>query len=240
MIIIFATGNKDKLREIREIADRPGIRVLSMKEAGLFTDPAEDGSTFAENALIKAHALADALTPGRLAEIRAYCASRSGLVGGSAQDPVSSRMEAAPDGSDDPVVVLSDDSGLCIDALDGAPGVQSARYMGHETSYEIKNAAILDLMRDVPEERRGAQFVCAVAAVLPDGSDHVETGVMEGQVAYEVSGNGGFGYDPLFYLPEYGMTSADITEEQKNAISHRGKALRQMMVYLAGEGLCEY
>ena len=136
--------------------------------------------------------------------------------------------------------VMADDSGLCIDALDGAPGVQSARYMGHETSYEIKNAAILDLLRDVPEERRGAQFVCAVAAVLPDGSDHVETGVMEGQVAYEVSGNGGFGYDPLFYLPEYGMTSADITEEQKNAISHRGKALRQMMVYLAGEGLCEY
>ena len=82
--------------------------------------------------------------------------------------------------------------------------------------------------------------VYGIAAVLPDGSDHVETGVMEGQVAYEVSGNGGFGYDPLFYLPEYGMTSADITEEQKNAISHRGKALRQMMVYLAGEGLCEY
>ena len=135
---------------------------------------------------------------------------------------------------------IADDSGLCIDALDGAPGVQSARYMGHDTSYEIKNAAILDLLRDVPEERRGAQFVCAVAAVLPGGSDHVETGVMEGQIAYEVSGNGGFGYDPLFYLPEYGMTSADITEERKNAISHRGKALRQMMVYLAGEGLCEY
>ena len=125
-------------------------------------------------------------------------------------------------------IVLADDSGLEIDYLDGAPGIYSARYMGEDTSYDIKNAAILERMDGVPEEKRTARFVCAIAAALPDGTVLTSEGVMEGKISHQIAGENGFGYDPIFYLPEYGCTSAEITPEQKNEISHRGKALMQM------------
>ncbi len=125
-------------------------------------------------------------------------------------------------------IVLADDSGLVIDYLNGEPGIYSARYMGEDTSYDVKNANILERMADAPEPLRSARFVCAMAAVMPDGEVIETEGVMEGMIGYKIAGKNGFGYDPIFYLPEFGASSAEITPEQKNAVSHRGKALRMM------------
>lgn len=186
MKLIFATGNENKMREIREILAGRGYEILSMKEAGIDIDVEENGKTFSENALIKARAISKA----------------SGEL------------------------VLADDSGLEIDALGGEPGIYSARYMGHETSYVEKNNNLIQRLEGVPDEKRTARFVCAMAAVFPDGREEVVVGTMEGRIGYEIAGENGFGYDPIFYLPEYGKTSAEISPEEKNAISHRGKALR--------------
>ncbi len=131
------------------------------------------------------------------------------------------------------VPVLADDSGLEIDCLDKAPGIYSARYLGHDTPYSIKNQMILDKLKDVPEEERTARFVCSMALALPYGAVITTTATMEGRIAYEIKGENGFGYDPIFYLPEFGMSSAEISPEQKNEISHRGKALRQMKEEIA-------
>lgn len=191
--IIFATGNEGKMREIREILSDLPYEILSMKEAGLVSDPEENGETFEENALIKARALHEAL-------------------GDQVVD----------------TIVMADDSGLEIDALPDVLGVKSARFMGHDTDYVIKNKRILEMMEGVAEEKRSARFVAAIAAVFPDGREVTKRGVMEGRIGYEISGNGGFGYDPIFFLPEFNKTSADITAEEKNAISHRGKALHMM------------
>lgn len=196
MKIIFATGNQGKIREVKEILGNQ-VEVLTMKEAGVDCDPEENGSTFTENAYIKARA------------VREKCKA-------------SGNKELID------CIVMADDSGLEIDAMPGELGVKSARFMGHDTSYDIKNRAILDRMKDVPVEERGARFVCAIAAILPDGRELDTKGVMEGLIGYEISGNGGFGYDPIFYLPEYQASSADISAEEKNRISHRGQALRQM------------
>lgn len=132
-------------------------------------------------------------------------------------------------------IVLADDSGLEIDALNGEPGVYSARYMGEHTSYEIKNWNLIHRLNGVSEEKRTARFVAAIAAVLPDGRVVTTRGTMEGMIAHEPAGAGGFGYDPILMLTEYGKTSAELTMEQKNAISHRGKGLRTMKEVLAKE-----
>lgn len=126
------------------------------------------------------------------------------------------------------VPVLADDSGLEIDCLDKAPGIYSARYLGHDTPYSVKNQMILDKIKDVPKKERTARFVCAMALALPHGAVITTIATMEGEIAYEIKGENGFGYDPIFYLPEFDMSSAEISPEQKNEISHRGKALRQM------------
>lgn len=125
-------------------------------------------------------------------------------------------------------IVLADDSGLEIDYLNKEPGIHSARYMGEDTSYDIKNANLLERLDGVEDEKRAARFVCAIAAVLPDGEILTAQGIIEGRIAYEIKGDKGFGFDPIFYLPEYGCTSAQLSEEEKNAISHRGRALRAM------------
>lgn len=129
-------------------------------------------------------------------------------------------------------IVIADDSGLEIDYLDKAPGIYSARFMGHDTSYDIKNQALLDKLAGVPKEKRTARFVCAIAAVCPDGAEYTTRGTMEGFIAEQIAGANGFGYDPIFWVEEYQCTSAELTEEQKNAISHRGKALRAIKKYL--------
>lgn len=194
--IVFATGNAGKLREIREIMEGTDVEVLSMKEAGIVVDVVEDGTTFEENALIKARAIAK-------------------------------HTDA---------IVLADDSGLEVDYLDKAPGVYSARFMGEDTSYDIKNQAIIDKLAGVPKEQRTARFVCVIAAVLPDGRSLTTRQTMEGYIGDHAEGENGFGYDPIFMLEEYGCSSAAISREEKNAISHRGKALRAMKEMLSKAG----
>ena len=150
-------------------------------------DAEENGTTFEENALIKARAAA-------------------------------AHTDA---------IVMADDSGLEIDYLGGEPGVYSARYLGEDTSYRIKNQNLIDRLEGVPDEKRTARFVCVIAAVLPDGRTLTSRGTIEGIIGREERGGGGFGYDPIFFLPEYGCSTAELSMEQKNEISHRGKALRE-------------
>lgn len=194
-IIIFATGNKNKMIEIRMILADLGCKILSQKEAGIQADVVEDGQTFEENALIKATMIAD----------------------------IARKMPEYKN-----AVVLADDSGLEIDALNKEPGIYSARYMGEDTSYDIKNQALIDRLEGVPDEKRTARFVCAIAAALPDGSTEVVRGTMEGRIGYEIAGENGFGYDPIFYLPQFGCSSAELEPEKKNELSHRGEGLRKM------------
>ena len=186
--IVFATGNKDKMREIREIMQDCDVEILSMKEAGIDPEINEDGATFEENAIIKAKAVAEFTD----------------------------------------AIVLADDSGLEIDHLNKEPGVLSARYMGEDTSYTIKNQSLIDRLEGVEKEQRTARFVCAIAAVLPNKEVLVTRQSMEGYIGWEQEGENGFGYDPIFFLDEFGCSSATLSPEQKNAISHRGKALRAM------------
>ena len=188
MRIIFATGNEGKMREIRMIMEDLGLEILSMKEAGLKADIEENGTTFEENAVIKAKGIA------------ALCED----------------------------IVLADDSGLEIDALNKEPGVLSARYMGEDTDYHIKNMSLVNRLEGVPDEQRTARFVCASAAALPDGRVWETKAAMEGRIGYEERGENGFGYDPIFMLPEYGLSTAEISPELKNELSHRGIALRLM------------
>ena len=195
--MIFATGNENKMKEIREILGALPLEILSMKEAGVSADIVEDGKTFEENALIKA---------------RAICK----LAG---------------------EMVLADDSGLEIDYLNKEPGIYSARYMGEDTSYHIKNKSLIDRLEGVPDEKRTARFVCAIAAVFPDGKELVVRGTVECIIGYEEKGENGFGYDPIFYLPERGCTTAELSPEEKNSISHRGNALRLMNELLERERL---
>lgn len=193
--VIVASGNQGKIREIREILAPLDLDVVSMKEAGIEVDVDETGTSFEENALLKARGIA-MLT-------------------------------------DD--LVIADDSGLEIDYLNKEPGIYSARYLGRDVSYDIKNQNLLHRLEGVPDEKRSARFVCAVAAILPNKKELVVRGVMEGRIGYEIRGEHGFGYDPIFYLPEYGMSSAEILPEEKNKISHRGKALQQMFLLLQEE-----
>ena len=136
-------------------------------------------------------------------------------------------------------IVLADDSGLEVDYLGGAPGIYSARYMGEDTSYDIKNRDIIDRLADAKGKERSARFVCAIAAALPDGEVLTTRGVIEGEIGYEIAGEGGSGYDPIFYLPERGLTTAQLSAEEKNEISHRGRALRKMKELLRERlGIC--
>lgn len=125
-------------------------------------------------------------------------------------------------------IVMADDSGLEIDYLNNEPGIYSARYLGEDTSYRIKNKNLIDRLEGVPDEKRTARFVCAIAAVLPGGKELTTRGIIEGRIGYEECGEGGFGYDPIFYVPEFGKTTAELSEEEKNAVSHRGRALRAL------------
>lgn len=181
--IILASNNKDKVKEVKEILKEYDI--ISMKEAGIDVDIEENGTTFEENALIKARAIMK-------------------LTG---------------------QITMADDSGLEIDYLNKAPGVYSARFMRHDTSYDIKNKALIQKLEGVKGSDRSGRFVCAIAVCFPDGREIVKRGTMEGLIAEEIKGDNGFGYDPIVYLPEYGKTSGELAPEEKNKISHRGKAL---------------
>ncbi len=184
--IIFATRNQHKLEEIRAIL--PTFDIISAKEAGISLDIEETGTTFKENAYIKAKAIWN-------------------ITGG---------------------IVLSDDSGLEVDYIGGEPGVYSSRYMGEDTSYTVKNQNIIERLHNAKGNGRSARFRACICAILEDGSTIFTEGIMEGLIATHISGTNGFGYDPILYLPEYNKTSAEISPEEKNKISHRGKALIAM------------
>lgn len=193
--LLFATGNQGKVNEFRQMLGDE-YEIFSMKDLGVEVDIVEDGTSFEENAIIKARTV----------------------------------MEATGE------MVLADDSGFEVDYLNGEPGIYSARFMGEDTPYSIKNAEILRRCEGVPEEERGARFVCVIACAYPDGVIDTVTGVIEGKLAHEPKGENGFGYDPIFYLPERGCTTGEMKPEEKNAISHRGIAVRKMVKRLKQKG----
>lgn len=205
--IIFATSNEGKMKEIRAILGSIGAKVFSLKEAGIQADIIEDGTTFEENAIIKVKAIQKLLNE----------TEQQGMIS------LENKKQ---------IIVLADDSGLEVDYLNGEPGIYSARYAGEDTPYSIKNQMILDRLNGVPDEKRTARFVCAVAAAFPDGTVKTVRGTIEGRIGHEEQGEHGFGYDPIFYVPEYNCTTAELSMEQKNEASHRGKALREMAGYL--------
>lgn len=193
--IIFATKNKGKIKEIQAVLG-DSFEVKSMEEAGIDIDIAEDGTTFEENAVIKAEAIAS------LCEC----------------------------------LVLADDSGLEIDYLNKEPGVHSARFMGKDTSYTIKNNKILEMLDGVEDSKRTARFVCAVACAKKGRDTFVIRETIEGIIGHKIEGDNGFGYDPIFFVPELNKTTAQLTMEEKNKISHRGKALARIKDILLKEG----
>ena len=186
--IIIATKNKDKVVEIKKILEGMDANIKAMSDIGIDIDIEETGTTFEENAMIKAKSI--------------YDITHS--------------------------LVIADDSGLEIDYLDGAPGIYSSRFAGEDASYDEKIGIILDKLKDAKGEERSARFVCAIAVCMPDGSSFTVKDTCEGYIADAPCGENGFGYDPVFYMKEYGMTTAQMDEDMKNSISHRGKALRQM------------
>lgn len=187
--IMIATSNAHKVEEFREMLEPLGIQVRSLLDLEEKVEIEETGTTFAENAMIKALSVHERLG----------------------------------------IPVISDDSGLEVDAMDKAPGVYSARFLGYDTPYEEKNQYIMD---QVKGKTRTARYVCAIAYVEEDGAGHVFTDVVEGEIADHARGEKGFGYDPIFYYPPYGATLAEVSEEKKNAISHRGRALAQLIAYM--------
>lgn len=196
-MIIFATGNEGKMKEVRMILKDLNQDIKSLKEMNLDVDIVEDGKTFEENAMIKAKTI----------------------------------MKLTNE------IVLADDSGLEVDYLDKAPGVYSARYLGEDTSYKIKNQFIIDRLKNATGTQRSARFVCVIACAMPDGTILTTKATIEGMIGYEEKGENGFGYDPIFIVPEYNCTTAELSPEQKNRISHRGKALQAMKLKLQERGI---
>lgn len=196
--IIVATCNENKMKEIREILAGDGIEYVSLNDENLSDIPIiENGSTFEENAVIKAKTVSE----------------------------VTKSM------------VIADDSGLEVDYMDKAPGIYSARFLGEDTPYTVKNNYIIEQLKNAKGDERSARFVCVMACVFPDGRVITTRGTVEGRIAYEEKGNNGFGYDPIFYLPERECTTAQLSPEEKNMISHRGNALREMYKRLKGENI---
>ena len=185
MKLILASNNSDKLREIREILDGTGIEVISQREAGCDFEAEENGTTFEENARIKARAAMEA----------------TGLP------------------------AVADDSGLEVNAMDGGPGIYSARYGGEKLSYDKKRQMIIDAVGDAAD--RGARFCCSVVCVFPEGGEITAGGTIEGEIGTASEGTGGFGYDPIFIPEGFSHSIACLTDEEKNAISHRGRAFRE-------------
>lgn len=189
--LVFASSNKGKIKEMKQLLAHTGIEVLTLTDIGFTQEIEETGTTFEENARIKALAV--------------------------------SRFSGLP--------AVSDDSGICIDALGGAPGVLSARYLGEDTPYEVKNRMVLEKLKDVPREKRTARYECYVCCVFPDGTEIVTHGTCEGLIANEPKGENGFGYDPIFLVGD--KTMAELSDDEKNRISHRAKAVNAFALELA-------
>jgi XTP/dITP diphosphohydrolase len=199
--VLGATTNPGKFREYEHIfASMPSVRLASPNDLEVWIEVAETGTTFAENALLKARALYAAL----------------------------------PDDLRGDVWVLGDDSGLEVDAMDGGPGVYSNRWAGPDTNAEQRNLTLLERLEGVPEDRRGARFKCVIALIDPQGKEHILEGAVEGRIARDLQGTGGFGYDPLFELPD-GTRMSTLTPDQKNSLSHRGRAAAKAAAVISAE-----
>ena len=192
--LVLASGNKGKLAEFQRLLEGLDVQIHSMNEYPEIGEIVEDGSTFAENALIKA---------------RAVC-----------------KATGKP--------AMADDSGLAVDALNGAPGIYSARFAGEQRSDADNNAKVLQLLEGVEDSKRTARFFCVIAIVLPDGREYTVEGTCEGTILHALQGEGGFGYDPLFYVESLDNTFAELTMEEKNHISHRGHANRKAVEIIQG------
>lgn len=188
--LMLATSNAHKVEEFKMMLEPLGYHVLSLLDLSESIDIEETGTTFEENALIKAQAIHDLLH----------------------------------------IEVIADDSGFAVNALDGEPGIYSARFMGKDTSYDVKNQHIIDVCKNAND--KGCQFICAIAYVKQDGSHVICKGSVEGLVHDAILGTHGFGYDPIFYYPPYGTTLANVDEDKKNLISHRGRAIEQLVAYM--------
>lgn len=196
--LIVASNNQHKIKEIKDMLSQFPFQVLSLKEAGIDIDIEENGTTFMENAYVKA---------SEIFKIRPYD------------------------------MILADDSGLMVDALDGAPGVYSARFAGEHGDSKKNNLKLLDMLKEVMSDERTAKFVCAMVMIIDEKTCIKVQGEIKGKITETYKGEGGFGYDPLFYIPEYKMTFAEMSSEQKNSISHRGNALKKLEEALRGEDL---
>ncbi len=189
-VIVVASGNQGKIKEFKEMLEPEGYTVKSLSDFPDMPEVEETGTTFHDNAIIKAQAVTD----------------RYGIT------------------------AISDDSGLEIDALDKKPGVMSARWLGHDTSYDVKNQKVLDLLKD--KKDRTCRYVCAIAITRVNEEPVVFEDTVECQVALEAKGSNGFGYDPIIYYAPSGKTMAEMSKEEKNSISHRGKAVRKLEAWL--------
>ena len=224
MKLILASRNKKKIREMEALLAKyvDDVRILSLDDIGFEGDIEEDGATFEENALIKARTAMEAAKSRIAAAQAASPANGAGL----ADDRIAAAQVAAI--ADDRIAAVADDSGLAVDALNGAPGVYSARYAGGHGDDAANNALLIKNLADVPASERTARFVCCIACVFPDGTSFTVRGETEGTIIDDARGDGGFGYDPYFYYPPFGKTFAELTADQKNAISHRGKAVAKL------------
>ena len=189
--IIVATNNKNKIRELKKAIEKFGISIKSQSECGIDIDVEETGTTFEENACIKAKAVYDILNKP----------------------------------------VIADDSGIMIDSLNGMPGVYSHRFAGENATDKDRINKVLELMKDVPDEKRTARFVCNICFIDEKGEKHIFEGISEGRIAHKPCGNDGFGYDPIF-ICEKGKTFAEIELDEKNEISHRGRAIKKLINFL--------
>ena len=205
MNFILATTNQGKAVEIKALFGAD-CTIQTLTDIGFTDEIIESGKTFKENAIIKAKA----------------------IHGWINQKGVKGTGPLAGPGAEPHGLILADDSGLIIDALDGKPGVYSARWLGVETPYDVKNRKTLEILINIPEEKRTARFVSVVACAWPDGRIETVEGILEGLIAFKPAGEDGFGYDPIFFVPEEGRTLAQLSREEKNRISHRGQALRKM------------
>lgn len=193
--LMIATANAHKVAEFKQMLEPLGFEIQSLLDLPAPIDIEETGTSFEENALIKARCIYEQLH----------------------------------------IPVISDDSGLAVNAMNGEPGIYSARFMGYDTSYELKNKAIIERVKQ--SDDKGAQFICAIAYIETTGKEHVFTGVVEGSITETIIGEQGFGYDPIFYYPPFETTLANVSEEQKNSVSHRSRALTKLIDYMKGTSL---
>jgi len=234
-IFMLATNNPGKAKEIRPMFEAAGLTLISLADLGLRFEVREDGNSFLANAMQKARETAEYVH--EQLDSRTNC-KLCGRTQGPPLQCANCNHGATKPRLHPAIAILADDSGLEIDALGGAPGVDSAFFMGRDTPYQIKNQAILDKLADIPDQNRTARFICQLVCLMPDGTTLTTQGTIEGRIAHALSGQGGFGYDPIFYHPPHAKTLAELSGDEKNAISHRGQAIQTMIGLITDANTC--